>query len=195
MKRTFVLALAAVCMTSLVHASVIPQQENKDATRIGRKIRQLDLLNQILPVLMTREQLRKLLPIIEEIRQKQQDIEKRELEVMKGVEADVDKAVAGGLEKGKVPPEELFGKLQKITEAFTITRQIHSGQSVAKILEFMKKELNEGQRKAAANALDPRIFDPKVDVATMSDDEKLKYWIRAVILDYEAYDLLVKLAK
>ena len=195
MKRTLVIALAAVCLTGLARANVVPVQQNPDATRIGLKIRQLDLLNQILPVLMTREQIRKLLPIVEGVRQKQKDIEAKELEQMKLVENDVDKALAGGLEKGKVPSEELFAKLQKLTFAFQVTRQVHTAQSVEKVLEFMKKELNEGQRKAASNALDPRIFDPKADVTTMSDDEKLKYWIRAVLLDYESYDLLVKLSK
>lgn len=195
MKLTVTVLALALATAAFSAPAPFQKQPNPDATRIGQKIRRLDLLNQILPVLFTKEQLEKLLPIIEKSRQQEADLEAVELKTMKAIEAEVDLAIKEGLEKQKVPSDEIQAKLRKMSEAFQLGRMVLLGTNTAKVLEFMKKELNEGQRKAAANAFDPRIFDPSADPSAMSDDDKLKNWIQLILLDGLSYELLLDLRK
>ena len=65
MKLLFPVLLAAV---TLVSSTPVMAQSADDATKVTVKMRQLDILNQILPVLMTPQQINKLLPAIEKSR-------------------------------------------------------------------------------------------------------------------------------
>ena len=55
--------------------------------------------------------------------------------------------------------------------------------------------LNAGQKKAMANDLDPASITPGIKVESMSDEAKIRFYIRNILLDPLCYDLLVKLLR
>lgn len=180
--------------STMAAAPVVQRKENVDATRINLKIRRLQLIDQLLPVLMTPAQLKAILPAVEKARQQEVDLEARELKELKLIEADLDKELKAAIEKGVLPSDEMDAKITKMDSVFRLGRQVLVGGNVNAILAALKANLSEGQLKAAANSLNPLILNPNADPATMSQDDKLKAWIQLVLLDRAVYDLLVDMS-
>jgi hypothetical protein len=180
--------------STMAAAPVVQRKENVEATRINLKIRRLQLIDQLLPVLMTPAQLKAILPAVEKARQQEVDLEARELKELKLIEADLDKELKAAIEKGVLPSDEMDAKITKMDSVFRLGRQVLVGGNVNAILAALKANLSEGQLKAAANSLNPLILNPNADPATMSQDDKLKAWIQLVLLDRAVYDLLVDMS-
>lgn len=184
--------------SALVFAETAPAQAtggNEKATAILKNIHKLDVLNQILPVLMTKEQLNKILLEVEKVRAASKEVEAAELKELEAVQAKVDKAVDDCFKSGDIPPEELMDELAKLNREFVARRRDRMTLNSVQVYQAMKASLNEGQIKAAANSLNPKIFNPDAKVDEMSDEQKLTLWIRYVLLDPVAYEVLVELAK
>lgn len=193
--KTRILLLVVIASLS---ASVFASQSNAPgdkATEIGKKIRQLDLLNQILPVLMTKEQLKAIIPAVQKARNEERVLAQKELKMMIEKEAKVDAAIKEGKSKHLVPSQELVAELSQMYNAFVIARRMMMSSQVEAIRLVMEKNLNKGQIKAAANALNPKIFDPSADLSSITEERKLDLWIQNILLDPQAFDLLVELSK
>lgn len=162
---------------------------------IAAKARRADLLNQILPVLMTKPQMKALLPVMEKCRQKVRETEAAELKALKGLELKVDKAISDGLTRNQVPPRNTMKEIASTYRVLGMIRAAVIGENTDSIYAVLDRELNDGQKKAAFNALNPTAFDPKLDKASMSNEKKLKFWIKIILLDNEAYDLIFKLSR
>ena len=85
--------------------------------------------------------------------------------------------------------------MNRLFSAFTVRRQIAAGENADAVLAVLKSTLNAGQIKAAANSEDMKAFDPNLDPAKLSDDDKLKFYIKDIVLDPQAYDLLMRMSK
>jgi hypothetical protein len=59
----------------------------------------------------------------------------------------------------------------------------------------MKEKLNEGQVRSAANSFSPAVFGMEIDKETITEDKRLDYWVRLVLMDNDAYPVLVELSK
>jgi hypothetical protein len=188
------LLIAAACLLAFAPATAGTGQSNAQATAIQRKMRQLELIDQILPVLLTKEQINKLLPTIQTARQEERNLQYEEAQALAGLEAKVDTALDNAVNKKQVVPVELAREIRALYAQALVKRSAlvskHSKAIGLKVVEV----LDEGQRAAAANALDPRIFDASLDPATMSQADKLGYWATGVLLDPDSYDMLVKLS-
>ncbi len=196
MKTRFLAAVLCALLASFAVAGAPAiQSQEALATEIGKKIRQLDLLNQILPVLMTKEQLKLLIPVVMKARNEERELSAKEFKMMVEKEAKVTAAIKEAKEKKLVPSRELVAELGQMYLAFSIGRQILIESQVENVRLAMEKHLNKGQIKAAANALNPKIFDPKADLDAITEAQKLKLWIRNILLDPLAYELLVDLSK
>ena len=196
MKTRFLAALLCILVASISFAgSPAIQTQEARATEIGKKIRQLDLLNQILPVLMTKDQLKLMIPVIAKARNEERELSAKEFKMMAEKEAKVTAAIKEAKEKKLVPSRELVGELGQMYLAFSIGRQILVQSQVENVRLAMEKHLNKGQIKAAANALNPKIFDPKADMDAITEAQKLSLWIRNILLDPLAYELLVDLSR
>lgn len=189
------LALVLAVLTLVPCLAYAQQASNPVADRIAVKVRKLDLLNQILPVLMTKEQIRKLLPTIEKARQAERDQTAKELDIMKKYEGKLDAAISAALNKKQVTKVEVLHDLRAMVRGISISRMAMVGTYSETVRKKFVEVMNAGQVKAATNALDPRLVDPNADVSKMSSDQKLKMWVRGILLDPLAYDLLVQLSK
>lgn len=192
MKRILSLIL---CLTLFSFTVPAMAQTQSEVDKALQNIHKLDLLNQILPVLMKKDQIKAVLLEIEKARAAAKDIEKQEAKELTDVSSKVDKAVKDCEKTGKVPDDKLMDEMSALYKKFVDRRTAQHIKNVDNVLTAMKKNLNEGQIKAASNSLNPKIFNPNLDPASMSDDQKLVYWIDQVLLNPDAYDILVELSR
>lgn len=183
---TAALALIAVS----VFAQALPV--NQKSSDIQAKIRQIDLMNNILPVVFRKDQLQKILPLIERARQAEANLQKQEEKILRDLEPSLDSAIKEGTEKQVVAKPELIAKILNTFKGMQLARQVLSEEHVEKTLKLCEEILDEGQKKAAINALDPGFYKGK-DAKSFSDREKLKFFVGGILMDPLSYDLLLKL--
>lgn len=192
--------LAAACVAAMVFGTTVavaPAQlpkPNPDADRINWKIQKLFIVDQLLPVLLTKDQVKALLPIIERARQDETDLLKKELDELKKIEPSVDKALGEAIKDQKTPTNEFVLEFNKMYKTFAYKRRLLVDLSAAAVLKKMREVCNEGQMKAAENALSPAAMGEK-DPETFTSDQKIVLWIRNVLLDRASYDLLVDMSR
>lgn len=193
--KKWVWVLALACLVSGVFAQTTQADRAKKADEILMKMRQLDLLNQLLPVLMTKDQIKRILPQVEKARQTVRDAEKLEFDYLKKLEPKVDSALKDAFEKGKVPVVEMLKESYATLGMMSLRRQAIAEENTDLVLGVVEQTFNEGQIKAARNALTPNAIDPRLNPKEMDDKAKLRFWVKTILLDPLAYELLIKLGK
>ncbi len=186
----------ALLFVLAVSGAVIAQTQPLDTVgSIQKNIHKLDILNQILPVLMTKDQLKEVILEVEKVRAAAKLVEGEEKKELMALEGRVNKAVKDSIEKGDLPEDKLMTELSDLYKKFVSRRKVQMAKNVAAMYEALKKRLNEGQMKAIANSLNPKIFNPDADLEKMSEMEKTVIWIEYVLLDPVAYEVLLDLSK
>jgi hypothetical protein len=190
--------IALWCALALV-AGASPQTDEAGraakADEILTKVRQLDVLNQILPVIMTKQQLRDLLPAIERARRNVRETQRKEFDELRKLDPKLEAAVKDALEKNKVPSVDLIKESAATFRLFEMRRRAVAQENEELVLKAFKEILTDAQEKAAANSLNPKLVDPNAEVSKLDQEQKLRLYVRGILLDPIAYDVLVKLAK
>jgi hypothetical protein len=192
-KRLLLCLLCVIGTASLVQAQT-DQEKIAHVLAFDAQVHRIDLYNQILPILMTKQQLRQILPPIEKARDRVRKVRNAEYEEIKPLEAMVDKADKAAAEKGEVPTRELRNQIYRVRLAFEKRRMLYADANATDVQEVLMKTLNAGQIKAMANSLDVTEYEPKAKPEEMSQDAKIHIYVREILLDPMAYDLLVKLS-
>lgn len=189
MKRFFIVAILALCISGFSYAQekLTPSQETM------KKMRQVDLLNHLLPLVMTKDQIRKLLPTIEKARRDVKLQIAEEDKLIAQYAAKVDKAVQDGVDKGDVPDTALLKELNALIRTMSMKREAVASDNTNMVLEVLKTTLNAGQLKAAGNSLDFKTYNPGVKTEEIKDDDRLKLFVREVVLDPYAYDIMTRM--
>lgn len=185
--------LIACLAAGAAWAQTPPSPAQQKADQVLVKARKVDLLNQILPALMTKDQIGKLLPVIEKARQAVREVEEKERSELGALEPKLDAAIREALEKNLVPSRDVLNNAYATFQMMQMRRQSIVSQNVEAVLKVIEDTWNAGQRKAAAQALKPEAFDPTLDSSKMTDEQKLRFYVRVILLDPLAYDLLIKL--
>lgn len=194
--RTFLLALSACLLLAVsAPAQTAPADATKRAEEVLKKMRRIDLLNQILPLALTKQQITDLLPALEKARANVRKTERYEQEQLAKFEKELDDAIKAGIEKGVVPTREFTGKVARFYQALSINRQIAVNENLETVRPVLTKTLNAGQTKAATGLIDAAFFEPGAKKEDLTDARKLDIYIREVLLDPLAYDLLIQLSK
>jgi len=182
-----------LCLT-LVGTSIAQDSEKaKRSSATLEKMRQIDLLNQLIPLVMTKEQIRGLLPVIEKCRAEVKKWQSEEADILAKYDVRVSKAVDDGVKNGDVPDKAFLKELNAVIRMFSMKREAIAAENTANVMTVMKAQLNAGQLKAAGNSLNPRVYDTNIKPEEMKDDDRLALFIREIMLDPLAYDLLVKM--
>lgn len=196
MKTKPILFLILLSLAAFSSAQSIPTETRiRRSSEILGKLRQIEILNQILPVVMTKEQIRQLLPTLEEVRATVKKTEELEYEEIAKLEARVDTALKEAYEIGKVPTQELFTDYLKTFARLSKARQLIADVNSGKVLAKLKEILNEGQLKLAENALTIPLSDPSQDPTKLDAEKKQLYFVKQILLDPMTYDILIKLSK
>jgi|CXWL01.1.fsa_nt_gi hypothetical protein len=196
MKMVIRLSCVLVILISVVSLSLAQNSDKgKRSEAVLKKARQLDLLNHLLPLTLTKPQINNLLGPIEKCRRKVKEIEDMEATDLIKFEARIDTAVAEGADKGKVPSIDFLKELSRLVNAFYVRRQIAAGENAEIVLAEIKKSWNKGQLTVAANSLNLKEYDPNYDSKTATEDYKLSFYIKDILLDPQAYEVLVRMSK
>jgi uncharacterized protein with gpF-like domain len=189
MKRFYIVAILALCISgfSIAQEKLTPSQETM------KKVRQIDLLNHLLPLVMTKDQIRKLLPTIEKARRDVKLQIAEEDKLIAQYAAKVDKAVQAGVEKGDVPDAALLKELNALIRTMSMKREAVASDNTNMVLEVLKTTLNSGQLKAAGNSLDFKTYNPGAKTEEIKDEDRLKLFVREVVLDPYAYDIMTRM--
>jgi tRNA nucleotidyltransferase/poly(A) polymerase len=183
----------AVCLILALVGAGFAQDKSAQSTAVLDKMRQIDLLNHILPLALQKEQIRKILPVIEKARRDVRQWTDEEAKFLQQNSAKVDKAVKDAVEKGDVPNKELIKELNAMVRMFAMKRAAIASDNTQMVMEAMKTSLNAGQMKVAANALDFKLYNPNIKPEEIKEEDRLRLYVQEVLLDPLAYDLLVKM--
>jgi hypothetical protein len=193
--RLLFVALLVCVLAAWAFPQKLTSQQQAESDRVLAKIREMELYNQILPVLMTSDQVKAFLPVLEKHRADAERFESDEHRMLLGLEKELDKAIANAKEKGLLPGSLIMRDANVHFQAFTMRRKALIDDTVSKLKEVMREKLNEGQVRAAAHAFSPAVFGLDVKEEELTEDKRLDYWVRAVLMDNVAYRILVELSK
>ena len=172
-----------------------PAAPTNHSDEIVLKLRQADLMVQLTPLALTKDQINKLMATLEKIRADQAKIRKQEDDILLKMEPELDKVLKAAIETGAFPPRPFIESTSKTTAQMTLTRAFWSTKMVDQLLETIKKSLDAGQIKAMTHSLNAEALDPTKKMKDMNDEDKLKFFIARIFLDDVTYDLLGKMAK
>ena len=171
-----------------------PEQAKK-STEVMAKLRQIDLLTQIIPLALTKDQIDKLLPVIERARAKLTQLSKDEAVILDKLDGKVTDAIKKSIETSVAPPRDLLNELAQTTAKMSLNREAAGDEFTEAILKTFNDVCNAGQKKAAANSLAPQLIDPSLKADKMTDAEKVKLFVQNIFLDPECHEVLVQLEK
>jgi len=175
------------------HAQSADQARKSD--EVVAKMRQIDLLVQIIPLALTKDQLDKLLPAVERARAKVRQIEKEEADTLAKLDSKVTDAVNKAIETSVAPPKALLDELASATQTMADKRQTAIEDNTDLVIKVFNDVCNAGQKAAAANSLAPQMFDPNLKPDKMTQAEKIRFFIQQILLDPQAYDVMLRLEK
>ncbi len=195
MKRIIFCLSLCMAIATLGLAQSKSDARAKHSGEILTKSRKIDLLNQIIPILLTKKQMNAILGALEVVNAEVEKTEQVEFDTMAKLEGELDTTIQAGIEKNQVPPKAFTDKLARTFNALEIHRQLIMGNNIEKVRDVLNATLNSGQKAAAANAIDATYFDPSLKPADLTQKVKLDMYIRVVLLDPRTYSMLTEMFK
>ncbi len=189
------LALALLVALPLAAYAQTPSNDAARSDAVLLKIQQLDVLIQLVPLSLAKEQFPPILTAIEKVRQQQKEMYAQESKDLVALDAKLAKMVDDGVDKGVYPPRDKQKEIAATMRAMGLRRDLYANQWVDIVFLACKSTLNEGQIKVMEKSLKPELLDPSIKVAEMDSDAKVKFFVRKVILDPVAYNLLIQMSK
>jgi hypothetical protein len=193
------LAIAGLALATSV---AFAQGGNPADVAMGQKsdeillmMRKVQIMNQILPLVMDKTQIRKILPTVEKVRAKVKEVQRTEFKQLQGLENPTKFALDEAIKQGRMPSKETLDKIAEFYGSAQTIRQAYVADNIEQVLAIMKETLNKGQLKAAANSLTLSFYEPNVKPEEATEDFRLRVFVREVMLDPVTYDLLLAMSK
>lgn len=189
------LAVAVLC-TFAVFLAASTQTSREDPNRVGpimEKLAKIDKANRVLPLLLSKDQARKLLIEIEKCRVNIRNQEKKEADRLKAMEKEIDETLSDAA-KGVVPSQEF---LKKVNELFNQFENERNGVRLANSLilrDQLEAILDAGQRRAMSRVVDQIYTEMGYPLEGVSENEKTIYFAMDILLDDMGYQFLVDLS-
>lgn len=194
MRAFLISSLMIVALSAGALQTPTNEARAKRATEILGKARQLDILNQVLPLLLTPKQLDKFLSRLDKHRVESRKLELSEYEFLLKLEGNLDKGLKAAYDKGAIPTREMLTESFSTFRMFEVRRQAVIGEVVADLLKIVDTDFNAGQKKALAGAFSDSIVAQGGDPTKLTDDDKRRFFVEVILLDPMAYDVLTKLS-
>lgn len=190
--KFLVVFLCAIIVASIASVQQVTKDDRHGINPIIDKLAQIDKANQILPMVLTKAQLQKLLPKIERCRDNIRNQEKKEADRLKAMAADIDKVHAEAA-KGVVPSHDFLNRVSSVYAQFEQERTGVKAANAMIMNEAIDQILDAGQKKRIHSIVD-KVFNAKTQKwEDATEGEKLTYFALSVLLDDDAYQFLVKL--
>lgn len=196
MMMTRILLSFALCFALVGGASAQVTPKGDKSDQINQKMHEVDLLLQILPLLLRKDQLNdKILPAIEKTRATfRKELEYEDGELAK-LEAGLDEAIDGAYSKGAYPARKMTTEVADKTYKLGLQRQIIVSSMTEDMIDMLNTTLDAGQKKVLLGSFDPKFIDPTAKPETVTDDKKMHFFVQRVFLDPTTYEILKKLAR
>jgi hypothetical protein len=194
--KSFLLCIG-LCFALVAAASAQPisTERGKRSDEIFLKLRKIDLLNQIIPLVLTKDQINKILPSIEQARAKQKLILAQEDDELAKLQSQVDEVYKKAVEDGAFPPKDFSAMISNKTKQMSMKRNIALIEMVEAIQDVVMKVLNEGQRKALVGSFDAKFIDPTKKPEEIKEGTRVRFYVERVLLDPLARELLIEIAE
>jgi hypothetical protein len=194
MKQLLLIIGLCFALIGGANAQIITDKGNK-SDQINIKLHEADLLLQLLPLLLTKEQIvNDVLPVVEVARGMQKKQLQIEDEALASLEPIVDAALNDAYTKGAYPSKKMIEEVAKTTKNMSNQRLIVQLKMVSVLTTMLQKTLNIGQKRALINSFDPKFIDPSAKPESLSEEAKMNFFVKRVFMDSMAYDVLKKLA-
>jgi hypothetical protein len=193
MKHLLIVFGVIISLVAFGHAQSADQA--KKSEEIVMKMRQIDLLNQLIPLALTKDQIDKLLPAVERARAKVKTIEKEEADTLIKLDGKISDAIKKSIETSVAPPKELLNEIATVTATMSEKRDLAIDENTEAVMKVFNDLCNAGQKAAAANSLAPQLFDPSLKPDKMTQAEKIKFFVQQILLDPQAYVILTQMDK
>jgi len=191
---TIALGVAAAPVPALAQSSLNPELARR-SQETQTKLRKVDLLLHIMPLALRRDQYRDILPVIERARSRMRKVLENEDKKIVELEAKLDAALKAANEEGVYPKRDLVVECYGVTTTLTKIRLVEREIIAGDVVTELNKILDAGQKKVAANSLEPKLLDPSVKIDEADESAKIRFYARWILLDPLAYDILVDLQK
>ncbi|HEY3780405.1 MAG TPA: hypothetical protein VGL56_04925 [Fimbriimonadaceae bacterium] len=189
----FVLVLGA-CAPMVAHGQTDTEKEAA-LTKFKAKLHDLEVYNMVLPILMTKDQLKTILKTLQKCRARAHDLLTVQYKAMLTLESKVDDAISAAADKGAVPSPAIISSLYSSSMVAVALRANLLDDDVDDMYDVITKTLNKGQLQAMANSLNPKEFPELLKKPDeVKQEDRIRIYIRAVLLDDGAYPLLVKMS-
>ncbi len=197
MKRVFCALIFVGLLGQFAAAQVEPLANPAHAAasaRVMKKYHEVMLLGQLLPINFSQSQWNKVLDAVEAAREQVRKTEENEYNVLIGDEGMLDDMIDAALKKDQEPDVKKIAKFQADLKALGETRAIFAAGNVTAVFDAVKKVGHVGQLHEMENSLNINLIDPSKDPKKMTEDEKLRFFVKTILLDPDAYPLMVKLS-
>jgi hypothetical protein len=176
-------------------AQVITTEHGKQSDEIFLKLRKIDLLDQLLPLLLTKDQINhNLLPAIEQARSKMKQILNDEDTELAKFDAETTEVLDNALTKDQYPPKDFLKRVAAKTRDMSIKRSVNMSLITADLAKILDATLTDGQKKVMENSFDSSFVDPSKKPEDVKPDTKRIFFINRVFLDPLTRELLIALA-
>lgn len=191
MKYLIAILAAAVIMTG-ASLQQVSKNDKYGINPVMDKLAQIDKANQILPLLLTKGQIKQLLPKIERCRENIRNQEKKEADRIKVLGPDADKVYNETL-KGVVPSQDFLSKTRSLFDQFAQERNGVKAANSIILIEAMDQIFDRGQRQRIIGVVDKVFNERSMKWESGTEGEKLSFFALNVLLDDDGYQFLVKL--
>jgi hypothetical protein len=197
MKRSIPLIIVAAMMVSAVpaFAQTVDTAKAAHSQDVQTKMRKVDLLLQIMPLVLRKDQFPAILAELERIRAKQAEVLSREDDEIIKLEAKLDEALKKANDDGIYPSRDLQLECFKLTRALGTVRNMARTDFASQLYKVVDTVFDKGQKAIAAKSLDWKLFDPSLKLDEKPQEDQIKFYLKLVLLDPLAYDVLVDLSK
>ncbi|MBS1720603.1 MAG: hypothetical protein JST35_09175 [Armatimonadetes bacterium] len=185
--------MVALCAPAM--AQKVTKEQAEHADHIEFKMRQVNVLIRLTPILMTKAQINKLMGALEKARTNLEKIQTAEYNAMKAIEAEIDEAIKAGLNNNEAPGTTLINKIGNMVNRISIIREAVTGENVDLVREEMKKIFTPTQIKVIAGTFTAGEIGPGRKPEEIKEDTKLNYFIRRVLFDPVGYMTLSDMFK
>lgn len=193
--RTVLFSLGlSICMAGAASAQGIITDKGKSSDAVMVKLHKIDLLNQILPLLLTKKQiLNDILPALDKARAQWKVILDAEDNTLAELDPKADEVITNAVDKRIYPPKDYLLLVSGKTKQMLIKRQIAQADIVKTFLGVLTTSLNAGQMKALEGSYDAHFIDPTKKPEEISVDTKRDFFVRNVFLDPMTAELLAEI--
>ena len=193
MKKLILLVLACLGISALSFAQG-DQQAREAIQKFDWTTTELQFYNLMLPILITKDEYKQILPPIEKARERVRRTYQKWAKEIHELQPEIDDALAASKDKDRVLPATLQAKIDHERGIMAADRLVMAQVNEDDVYDAIVKALNPGQQKAMANSLNPKMIDPSLKPDKMTQEDKLRLFIRDVLLTPDFYDDLVKMS-